>query len=73
MKPKDVEAPVKKLLGWQIPFLPNVLSLLPSGASDNAKERMQDSRGWIWGAMLIGMADWASASGNETLWDFLQV
>lgn len=71
--PEVIAGPVARLLGWQIPFLDNVDRLLPSGASDNAISKMRDSRSWIWGAMLIGMADWASVSNNVTLWDWLQV
>lgn len=73
MTPEEIEAPVQELLGWQIPFLPDVGTLLGKGASENAQARIRDSRGWIWGAMLIGMADWASVSGDDKLWDFLQV
>ena len=73
VSPQTISDPAVKLLGWQIPVLDRTDSLLPAGASENARARMRDSRSWIWGAMLIGMADWASASGNDTLWDWLQV
>lgn len=69
-----VAQPVEKLLAWQIPALGDIQGLvLPPDASSTSIKRTTDKRNWVWGAMMIGMYQWAEASGNETLWEWLQV
>jgi hypothetical protein len=64
--------PVEELLSWQIPALSDVAAILP-GVSPGGIERSSDPRGWVQGAMLIGMAHWALVSKNESLWQWLEV
>lgn len=70
----SIGAPVEKLLAWQIPALEDIEgSVLPPDASNTAVQRSIDKRNWVWGAMMIGMAQWAQASNNASLWEWLQV
>lgn len=71
---QSIVAPVEQLLAWQLPALGDIEGMvLPPDASSTSVKRTADRRTWVWGAMLIGMAQWAQVSKNASLWEWLEV
>lgn len=56
----DVKAVARRVADWQIKDFPNN----PHGKND--------PRGWIAGALYMGMFDWAELSGEDTYFDWLR-
>jgi hypothetical protein len=68
----EIRAAVTKLLNFQIPQMDQV-SFVGTPTAGFGKERTASPVGWVHGALLIGLKDWAQASNNDEWWKWLQV
>lgn len=60
-------------IAWTQSVIDDVNNWVPPGSKDFVFIRSRNPRGWVQGAFLVGMKDWAAASQNESHWEFLLV
>jgi hypothetical protein len=72
LQPDDIRATVERLLEFQIPSMGQI-SLEGTPTTGWAQKRTSSPVGWVHGALLIGLKDWAKASNDTAWWRWLQV
>lgn len=60
-------------IAWTQSVIDDATNWVPEGSDDFLFRRSNEKTGWIQGAFLVGMKDWAEHSGNEDHWDWLLV
>jgi hypothetical protein len=67
-----IKTAVTRLLNFQIPARGNI-SLVGTPTSGLPQIRTVSPVGWVQGALLVGLKDWARAADDEEWWAWLQV
>jgi hypothetical protein len=71
--PSTIIQAANDAIAWTQSVIDDASKFLPENATEVEIKRSGNPRGWVQGAFLVGMKDWATASGNETHWQWLKV
>jgi hypothetical protein len=72
-EPSTIIKAANDAMAWTQSVIDDVASFVPPGSESFVNKRSGDPRGWVQGAFLVGMKDWATTSENQTHWQYLKV